>query len=101
MVAAVRTKQLFWFIRRRGKFKPLPKDADGIIRSDVLPGFWLDAEAFLNRDSKRLRAALRRHREKVAQALDNIYGWDACVTVCAFSAAGHRIRISRHGLSEA
>ena len=59
MVAAVRTKQLFWFIRRRGKFKPLPPGADGIIRSEVLPGFWLDADAFLNRDSKRLLAALR------------------------------------------
>ena len=59
MVAAVRTKQVFWFIRRRGKFKPLPEDADGILRSEVLPGLWLDPNAFLNRDSKRLRAALR------------------------------------------
>ena len=59
MVAAVRTNQLFWFIRRRGKFKPLPADADGVIRSEILPGFWLDAHAFLNRDSKRLLAALR------------------------------------------
>jgi hypothetical protein len=24
----------------------------------------------------------RRHREKVAQALDNTYGWGACVVVC-------------------
>jgi hypothetical protein len=38
----------------------------------------------------------RRHREKVAQALDNTYGWGACVVVCAFSARGHRIRVSRH-----
>ena len=43
----------------------------------------------------------RRHREKVAQALDNTYGWGACVVVCAFSAKGHRIRVSRHGRSEA
>jgi hypothetical protein len=42
----------------------------------------------------------RRHREKVAQALDNTYGWGACVVVCAFSANGHRIRVSRHGPSE-
>ncbi len=27
----------------------------------------------------------RRHREKAAQALDNPYGWGACVVVCAFS----------------
>jgi hypothetical protein len=43
----------------------------------------------------------RRHREKVAQALDNTYGWGACVIVCAFSAKGHRIRVSRHGPVEA
>jgi hypothetical protein len=43
----------------------------------------------------------RRHREKVAQALDNTYGWGACVVVCAFSAKGHRIRVSRHGPVEA
>src|SRR5579862_7907978 len=43
----------------------------------------------------------RRHREKVAQALANPYGWGACVIVCAFSARGHRIRVSRHGPVEA
>jgi len=59
MVAALRTHQVFWFIRRRGKFKPLSEDADGIIRSEVFPGFWLDPDAFLNRDSKRLLRALR------------------------------------------
>jgi hypothetical protein len=42
----------------------------------------------------------RRHREKVAQALDNTYGWGACVVVCAFSAKGHRIRVSRHNPAE-
>lgn len=42
----------------------------------------------------------RRHREKVAQALDNSYGWGACVAVCAFSVKGHRIRVSRHGPTE-
>jgi hypothetical protein len=39
----------------------------------------------------------RRHRQRVARALDNTYGWRACVVVCAFSARGHRIRVSRHG----
>lgn len=43
----------------------------------------------------------RRHREKLAQALDNTYGWGACVVVCAFSAKGHRIRVSRHDPVEA
>jgi hypothetical protein len=43
----------------------------------------------------------RRHREKVAQARDNPFGWDALVVVCAFSPAGHRIRFSRHLVKEA
>jgi Uma2 family endonuclease len=59
MVAAVRIKQVFWFIRRRGKFKPLLPGADGVIRSEVFPGFWLHVEAFLNRDGQHLLAALR------------------------------------------
>jgi hypothetical protein len=43
----------------------------------------------------------RRHRAKVAQARDNPFGWDACVVVCAFSPAGHRVRFSRHSIKEA
>jgi hypothetical protein len=42
----------------------------------------------------------RRHREKVAQAVTNPFGWDACVVVCLFSAKGHRLRISRHEYRE-
>jgi hypothetical protein len=43
----------------------------------------------------------RRHREKVAQARGNPFGWDAYVVVCAFSARGHRIRFTRHSFEEA
>jgi hypothetical protein len=42
----------------------------------------------------------RRHREKVAQAQGNPFGWEAYVVVCAFSAAGHRIRFTRHAVKE-
>jgi hypothetical protein len=43
----------------------------------------------------------RRHREKVAQARANPFGWDAYVVVGAFSARGHRIRFPRHPFEEA
>lgn len=43
----------------------------------------------------------RRHREKVAQARDNPFGWGAYVVVCAFSPTGHRIRFSKHSIQEA
>ena len=38
----------------------------------------------------------RRHREKVEQALDNPFGLDAYVVVCAFSSFGNLIRFSYH-----
>ena len=38
----------------------------------------------------------RRHREKVAQALENPFGLDAYIVVCAFSTFGHLIRFSYH-----
>jgi len=38
--------------------KKLP-DADGILRSEVFPGLWLDPAAFLKRDGRRLLAVLR------------------------------------------
>src|SRR5262249_19936457 len=42
----------------------------------------------------------RRHRDKVAQARSNPFGWEAYVVVCAFSADGHRIRFTRHPFEE-
>jgi hypothetical protein len=59
MVVAVRRKKVFWFIRRRGKFRDLPLDADGIFRSETFPGLWLDPAALLGRDVKRMLAVLR------------------------------------------
>ena len=39
---------------------------------------------------------VRRHREKVVQALENPFGLDAYVIICAFSKFGHLIRFSYH-----
>lgn len=38
----------------------------------------------------------RCHQEKVVQALENPFGFDAYVVVCSFSASGHRILFSYH-----
>jgi hypothetical protein len=59
MVAAVRIGQVFWFVRRRGKFKEHSPGSDGIIRSEVFPGLWLDPAAFLKRNNRRLLVVLR------------------------------------------
>jgi hypothetical protein len=37
-----------WFVLREGQFAPLPLAADGLYRSEVLPGLWLDPAALLN-----------------------------------------------------
>jgi hypothetical protein len=60
LVAALRSKRVFWFILRRGKYQQMKPDPDGIYRSKVLPGLWLDPNALLRRDRKRLLAVLRR-----------------------------------------
>jgi hypothetical protein len=59
VVVALRMNRVFWFVRRRGKFKELTPGADSIFRSVVFPGLWLDPAALLRRDRKRLLAVLR------------------------------------------
>ncbi len=59
VVLALRMQQVFWFARRRGKYREVPLPADGIFRSQVFPGLWLDAEGMLGNHRQRVLAALR------------------------------------------
>jgi hypothetical protein len=43
-----------WFSLRGGRYEPLSPDGAGIIRSEVLPGLWLDVTAMLNDNFPRL-----------------------------------------------
>jgi putative restriction endonuclease len=36
-----------WFVLRGGSYEPLPLGADGVYRSEVFPGLWLDARALV------------------------------------------------------
>lgn len=47
-----------WLIRRGDRFENLPPGPDGIFRSEVFPGLWLDPVAFLAGDIERVAAAL-------------------------------------------
>lgn len=58
LVMAIRTRRIYWFVRRRGKFKEMKPGPDGLHRSVIFPGLWLDGAALLHRDRKRLLAAL-------------------------------------------
>jgi Uma2 family endonuclease len=60
VVLALRTQQVFWFVRRRGKYQEVPLPADGVFRSREFPGLWLDAEAILRNQRQRVLAALKR-----------------------------------------
>lgn len=52
--------EIHWFALEGGRFAPLPPDADGLFRSRVFPGLWLDPAAFLANDKPALLAALGR-----------------------------------------
>jgi Uma2 family endonuclease len=73
VVAALRSKKIFWFVLRGGKYQEMKPDADGIHRSKVFPGLWLDPDALLRCDRKKLLAVLRKglrspeHRTFVAK----------------------------------
>jgi Uma2 family endonuclease len=43
-----------WFVLHEGTYQPLPPGADGLLKSRVFPGLWLDPAALLRGDLKRL-----------------------------------------------
>jgi Uma2 family endonuclease len=73
IVAALRQSRVFWFRALQGKFEELPPGPDGILRSEVFSGLWLDPAALLRRDSQRLREVLQQglgtpeHADLIAQ----------------------------------
>lgn len=58
VVVALRQQRVIWFVLRNGKFEIIPPGPDGILRSEVFPGLWLDPAALLRGDVTRLKAVL-------------------------------------------
>lgn len=58
VVVALRKRLVLWFVLRDGKYQEMPAAADGIYRSEIFPGLWLDAAALLQLDSKRVLEVL-------------------------------------------
>jgi len=48
-----------WWVLEEDEFRRLPADADGIIRSRIFPGLWLDTGALLAGDGGKLMARLQ------------------------------------------
>ena len=47
VVWRVLDRQVDWFVNREGRFELMPPSADGILRSTVFPGLWLDPAALV------------------------------------------------------
>jgi Uma2 family endonuclease len=65
--------QVDWLVNREGRFEPLAPSADGILRSTVFPGLWLDPAALVQEDKTKVKAVLEQglkspeHAEFVAR----------------------------------
>jgi hypothetical protein len=60
LVWRVRDLEVDWFVLRDGQFVKQPLSADGIYRSEVLPGLWLDPRAVSDRDAATMFAVAMR-----------------------------------------
>ena len=58
IVWRVRDKAIDWFVLQDGDYQLLPPDADGILKSRICPGLWLDPVALVKRRTKRVQEVL-------------------------------------------
>lgn len=59
IVWRVQDRAVDWYVLRGDRYERLPAGSDGILRSEVFPGLWLDPEALIARDGPRLIAVLQ------------------------------------------
>jgi Uma2 family endonuclease len=59
IVWRIEDRQIDWFVLRDGRFVPLAAGPDGVLRSEVFPGLWLDAAALVAGDLGRAFAVLQ------------------------------------------
>ena len=73
IVVTLDPDEVHWFVRRGRKLVKMRRDRDGLYRSKVFPGLWLDPTALLRRDFAAVLATLDRglaspeHAEFVAK----------------------------------
>ncbi len=59
IVWQVLPQQIDWFVLREGQYHPLSPHEDGILRSEVFPGLWLDAAALMRSELARVLTVLQ------------------------------------------
>lgn len=60
LFVGIEPDEVRWFSLREGKFEEMAAGEDGIHRSEIFPGLWLDAKALFAEDLDGLIAALER-----------------------------------------
>jgi hypothetical protein len=60
LVWRVLEQQLDWFVLEDGCYVPLSADGDGVTRSRLFPGLWLDRSALIRGDMSRVLQVLQR-----------------------------------------
>lgn len=60
IVWRVLEREIDWFVLRAGQYERLPLDAEGLYRSEVFPGLWLDPAALLRGDLTTVLAVVQR-----------------------------------------
>jgi Uma2 family endonuclease len=58
VVRAIDPDEIYWFVQVQGELVQRPIGDDGLYRSTVFPGLWLDPVALLKGDTRRLRAVV-------------------------------------------
>ena len=54
----IRERRAIWFVRENDRFVELPSPGDGVYRSPLFGGLWLDAKAILSGDTARVLQVL-------------------------------------------
>ena len=52
-------QRVVWFVLREGIYKEIEPDTQGILRSEIFPGLWLDSAALIDADLSRVLAILQ------------------------------------------
>jgi Uma2 family endonuclease len=60
VVWRVLDRAMDWFVLRDGQYERLVPDAEGLLRSEIFPGLWLDVPALLRGDVAGVLAAVQR-----------------------------------------
>ena len=58
VAALCEDERIEWRVLENGSYRLMPPDADGVFRSKVFPGLWLDSAAFWRKDRNKLLAVL-------------------------------------------